>query len=349
MQDDTKLLNMMLEDQFNQKGLYHPGPYWEVYSSRTEKAIRADGLQNFRANSRIGKGYADTILMNPFDLSSLDSWKSKIYKKFIRLPLFKRYFIDPYVKHNEWHFQQTQRYKDLYYTNILGNWFSHFSKQYNTLPDTLVGNPQDKISIDNYRIGRSYLDSFLRIYNYSKVIDFSNVRSVFEIGGGFGAFAHTLLHLYPNIKKYIYLDIPPILYVGTQYLKHFYEDEVIDYLQTRELDSINFSPNNQREIIAICPWEIEKIEANVDLFWNSASFQEMTQDMVLNYSQHIEHMLIAYESKLCLYVYKSGKPEKTLMPKDVLRIIENNTSIVFKEFEPELEIINAHYFVGHKK
>ena len=247
------------------------------------------------------------------------------------------------------HFQQTQKYKDLYYTNILGNWFSQFSKQYNALPDTLVGNPQDTISINNYRIGRSYLASFLRVYNYSKVVDFSKVISVFEIGGGFGAFAHTLLHLYPNIKKYIYLDIPPILYVGTQYLKHFYEDDVIDYRQTRELNSINFSSNNQREIIAICPWEIEKIDTNVDLFWNSSSFQEMTQDMVLNYSKHIDRMLIDYESKLCLHMYKNWKPEKTLMPKELLGIVENNTSIVFEEFEPELEISNVHYFLGRKK
>ena len=29
--------------------------------------------------------------------------------------------------------------------------------------------------------------------------------------------------------------------------------------------------------------------------------------------------------------------------------IKNNTSIVFEEFKPELEISNAHYFVGYKK
>ena len=152
MQNDAKLLDMMLKDQLNQKDLFKPGPYWKEYSSRTAKAIRSDGLQNFRANHRIGKGYADTILMNPFDLSSFDSWKSKIYKSIIEFPFFKRHFIDPYIKHNEWHFQQVQRYKDLYYTNILGNWFSEFLDQHNPLPDTLVGNPQNTISINNYKI-----------------------------------------------------------------------------------------------------------------------------------------------------------------------------------------------------
>tara|TARA_S200000501_G_C20754630_1_gene713259 strand:- start:105 stop:1151 length:1047 start_codon:yes stop_codon:yes gene_type:complete len=348
MQNDVELLDLMLKDQLKQKGLYHPGPYWKGYSSRIAKAIRSEGLQNFRTNSRIGKGYADTVVMNPFDLSSLDSWKSKIHKSIIQLPFFSRRFIDPFVQLNERHFRQTQRYKSLYYTNIYGDWFSQFSKQH-SLPDTLVGNPQNRISINNYEMGESYLASFIRVYNYSKVVDFNKVKSIIEIGGGFGAFAHTLLHLYPNIKKYIYLDIPPILYVGTQYLKHFYKDEVIDYRRTRKLKNINFSSNDQREIIAICPWEIEKIDANIDLFWNSASFQEMTHDMVLNYSHHINRMLIDSDSKLCLYVYKSGKPENTLMPKKLLEIVENNTRIVFDEFEPELEIANAHYFLGRKK
>lgn len=348
MQDDIELLYIMLKDQLNQKGLYHPGPYWKGYSSRIAKAIGSEGLQNFRNNSRIGKGYADTVVMNPFDLSSLDSWKSKIYKGIIQLPFFSRRFIDPFVQLNERHFRQTQHYKNLYYTTIHGDWFSQFSKQHH-LPDTLIGNPQNRISINNYEMGESYLASFIRVYNYSKFVDFNKVRSIVEIGGGFGSFAHTLLHLYPNIKKYIYLDIPPILYVGTQYLKHFYEDEVMDYRRTRKLKNINFSSNDEREIIAICPWEIEKIDANIDLFWNSASFQEMTHDMVLNYSHHINRMLIGSESKLCLYVYKSGKPENTLMPKKLLEIVENNTRVVFDEFEPELEITNAHYFLGSKK
>ena len=348
MQNDPQLLDMMLQDQFKQKGLYHPGPYWKGYSSRVEMAIRSEGLQNFRANNRIGKGFADTLLINPFDLLSSDSWKTMVYKRIVGFPIIKRYIVGPYIKLNEFHFQQAQRYKNLYYTNTLENWFSLFSKQY-SLPDTLVGNPQDTISINNYKIGRSYLASFIRVHNFSKIIDFNKIESVFEIGGGFGSLCHTLLHFFPNIRKYLYLDIPPILYAGTQYLKHFFKGEVLDYRQTRKLSSIRFSENDTREIIAVCPWQIEKIDAEMDLFWNSASFQEMTKDMVVNYAKHIERMLKDKESRRCLYLYKGGDPEKTLIPKDLLGIITNNASVVFEEIEPELEIDNVHYFVGDKK
>jgi len=203
IENNTKLLNMMLKDQLNQEELYQPGPYWKGYVTRITKAIYVDGLHNFRANSRIGKGFADTIVINPFDLLSLDSWKSKIYKKIVQIPLFKRYFL-------------------LHTLNIL-NGIQAKLKNIKIFIWQMVFTVLKTVffTCNNYELGRSYLVSFLRVHNYSKVVDFSKVETVFEIGGGFGALCHTLLHLFSNIKKYLYLDIPPILYIATQYLKLF--------------------------------------------------------------------------------------------------------------------------------
>ncbi len=344
MKNNTPLLNMMLEDQLKEQDVYRPCAYWKEYSSRTANAIRSDGIENFRSNSRIGKGYADTALMDPFDLLSNMSWKHKIHKRVRTSSPVKKYLIDPYIKQNKRYFQEAQKYRDLYYTNILGEWFAQFSTEHD-LPDTLIGNPQNVVSIDGQKIGLVYLTSFLRIHNYSKSIDFSKVKSVFEIGGGFGAFAHTLLHLYPNIKKYAYLDIPPIVYVGTQYLKHFYPNNVIDYTQTRGMKKIRFSPDDKREIISLCPWQIQNLEADIDLFWNSASFQEMTRDVVRNYASHIGRLLNK-ESKICLMVYKKGNPDKTIIPKDILEIVENETSFSFEEYEIEMNINDDLHFIG---
>ena len=92
------------------------------------------------------------------------------------------------------------------------------------IPETTIGGlqPESIVKIDNYKISKFYLEKLARIHTFSKERDFTKIKTVFEIGGGFGANAHLLLNLYPNIKKYIYLDIAPMLYVGTQYLKHFY-------------------------------------------------------------------------------------------------------------------------------
>jgi len=152
----------------------------------------------------------------------------------------------------------------------------------------------------------------MRIYNFAQHIDFSSIRSVFEIGGGFGINAHLLLHLYPNIRKYLYMDIPPCLYIGTQYLRHFYNSDVCDYLQLRDQNRITFNQDDSRQIIAIAPWQIEKGNFDIDLFWNSSSFQEMSLESVDYYLQHIQRFMRNGGHQLaCLTAYKS-KSDKSL-------------------------------------
>jgi len=117
-------------------------------------------------------------------------------------------------------------------------------------------------------------------------VDLTKVKIVFEIGG-VGSNAHSLMSLYPNIKKYIYLDVAPMLYAGTQYLKHFYPREVKDYCATKNLKSISKEDNDEREIICIAPWQIEKLDGEIDLFWNASSFQEIPVIYLENYAKHM--------------------------------------------------------------
>ena len=84
-----------------------------------------------------------------------------------------------------------------------------------------------KVKVRGSWVGILYLDLLDQHDYQAKFIDFKRVRSVFEIGGGFGANIHLLLENYNNIRKVIYLDIPPNLYVGTQYLKAFFGDAVV--------------------------------------------------------------------------------------------------------------------------
>ena len=64
-----------------------------------------------------------------------------------------------------------------------------------------------------------------RVNKIAGIFDFNEIRSYFEIGGGFGANIHFLITNYPNIKKIIYLDAVPNIYVGTEYLKFHYKNK----------------------------------------------------------------------------------------------------------------------------
>ena len=86
-----------------------------------------------------------------------------------------------------------------------------------------------------------YLVMADRINNLSSLFNFRKMNSFFEIGGGFGANIHFLLTNYPNIKKVIYLDTVPNIYVGTEYLRFHYKEKVRDYTSTKKLYEICFS------------------------------------------------------------------------------------------------------------
>ena len=345
MRDDLELLNLMVADQDQQVGHYHPGEYWSNNCMRIVEAIRKDGLVDFRANSSIGKGYADTVLIDPFDLNTFSNLKGKIHKCILSFSFVERYLLSPFRNRVRCHFNEARRFRSLYYTEILGEWFAEFSKKYD-LPDTLVANPQDTVEINGEKIGMCYLVAFLRLHNFSKRIDFAKAENAMEIGGGFGAWAHTLMHCFPNIKKYVYLDIPLMLYVGTQYLRNFFDNEVVDYAQTRDLEKISFAQG--REIITICPWQINKLEGQIDLFFNSASFQEMSEDIVLNYSQNLKPLLHE-KSEICLCEYNSDKTEEIIIPQRLNEIVSSGAGVTFSQLPSEFEIYDIDYYIGKMK
>ena len=346
MQNNTQLLDVMLNDQNQKQDIYKPGPYWQGYTARTKETICREGLENFRSNARIGKGYADIVQTDPFELVANDTLMHKIHKMIRTAPPVKKYFVNAYLEQVQRQRNQTYKYRDMYYTEILGDWFAEFSKKH-SLPDALVGNPNDVVSINGYKMGTSYLASYLKIHNYSQRVDFSKITSFFEIGGGFGSFAHALMHLYPNITKYVYLDIPPILYVGTQYLKHFYPENVLDYEHTRSLEKLSFSSDDKREIMAICPWQISKLDVSIDMFWNCGSFEEMTADIVNNYASHV-FPAMKKDGQVCLVANQREK-SGVLQATDIVEIFEKNGFSNFENFAPDLETNDNKYYLGTKK
>ena len=58
----------------------------------------------------------------------------------------------------------------------------------------------------------------------------------------------------------------------------------MDYSHTRRLDAIHFAKDDRIEILAIAPWQIEKLDLSVDVVYNAHSFVEMPQAVVSNYA-----------------------------------------------------------------
>ena len=163
-----------------------------------------------------------------------------------------------------------------------------------------------------------------RINKLSSKFDFGLTKTFFEIGGGFGSNIHFLITNFPNIKKIIYLDIVPNIYVGTEYLKYHFKENVIDYLQVKDKDEIKFSDNDDLEIICIPPWLIEKVKVEIDHFHNAASFVEMPEKIVKNYIKYVNKFKT---KQISLMSYDDFDPKTTFDPNLLSNFFDNKLII----------------------
>jgi len=170
-----------------------------------------------------------------------------------------------------------------------------------------------------------------------------------KLGGGFGANIHLLLENYKNIRKVLYLDIPPNLYVGTQYLKAFYGKAVFDYKALAHLDSIKFSTDDNIEIFCIAPWQIEKFQSEVDIFMNSNSFVEMPRNVVKNYVDKFNRFPGSENAAVALSTYSNFDLNTTFHPNELPKFFYNKEFESFEKYYLLNSSIKNIYFLSSGK
>ena len=277
------LLDRLIKDEKkNNKSLYSSGSYWDYKNKKTFKEIKKNGIQNFRGlTAGIGTSFADNIVL---DIRNELNTKGKIVSKIFSLPFIKRIFnsqlnitknhIDDYIKNISIVYKNNKNVQNL------ANKFK--------FENTTEFGCLSKFELNQKEYSIHYLNMADRINKLSENFDFRKIESFFEIGGGFGANIHFLLTNFPNIKKVVYLDIVPNIFVGTEYLKFHFGKIVKDYNYFINQENITFEDNDKTEIICIPPWEIEKLEVNIDHFHNAASFVEMPDHVIKNYVKFIK-------------------------------------------------------------
>lgn len=347
MQNNPLLLKQMLDDQEHQTSLYRPGRYWRPYQKRIVAELNAHGLVDFRRQPGISKGYSDVLVRNPFAGNwPAASLKFRLLKILLSLPVL-RTIRAGYEKVINLHIKRALKFQNLYFQARFPNGIEPLLSG-RSLPDTLHGGSENEILLDGKSHAAIYIRYLLEMQAFDRHgADLSRARSAMEIGGGFGGFMHLLLTQYPNIKKVIYVDIPPVIYVATQYLKHFFGAAVYDYSQTRLDQRLAFKADDSLEIFCLCPWQIERLaDSNIDTFFNIASFSEMSVEIVQNYARHLRR-LVAVDGKLCLFLNKGEETAKGTTPaSEILQSFKPEFS--FSSFEPNDPVIRAKYWIGSR-
>jgi putative sugar O-methyltransferase len=319
LKDDFELFDIMLNDSKDQPSLYRPGPYWATKANNAANEIKRCGIGDFRGSKNaIGLSYADNLFVdirNSYNHGfkrRLARWVANTY------PL--RIIYDAQIR---W----TESYANtsiVYAQEILNlkEKTRELLKKYN-VPYSLLGKCLTKATIDGQDLSVHYLTLLEQQDNIASRINFNEAKSIFEIGGGFGANIHLLLENYKNIRKVLYLDIPPNLYVGTQYLKAFYGTAVFDYRTLKHLDSIKFSADDNIEIFCIAPWQIGKFESAIDIFMNSHSFVEMSNDIVNNYVDNFKKFPESTNAAVALTAYDDYDLSVTLHPEELPKFFKD--------------------------
>jgi putative sugar O-methyltransferase len=306
--DDPTLLDLMIADEEGQNPLYKAGPFWKSMADDARAQIRQKGLIDFRgSSSTIGWGFADNVFQDVRVKYSRQ--KASLIDRLVeKTAAYKRLAVLFDEQVNLARTYETWA-REAAYAKILRNPRSEMLLEQYSLNDTTDFGCVDKLTIGEKTVSRHYLKLLDQHDATTENIDYNKATTVFEIGGGFGINAHILIENYPNIRKFIYLDIAPNLYVGTQYLKSFYGDSVRDYRQTRTAEMLEFSPNDTLEILAITPWQIEMVRASVDIFLNAHSFAEIPENAVSNYAQHAMSLMHP-DSQIALSTYEcpEGSP-----------------------------------------
>lgn len=273
VEEDHPLLERMLEDTRSAPAIYQPTNYWAVYEKRFLPELRRWGLRDFatRRNSVLSSfGGTDLFPDYGANLKGLFSCLNPLLNRV--LPLRLPYDMRPDdIKRAV--FDQVA---------LLGEkWGARPLEALEIFP---AGNPSDLVC----RNGKAYPTSVLRYYlEYAyccRFIDFDRVSILVELGSGAGRQAEVVKRLHHHVTLLLF-DIPPQLYVAEQVLKAIFPGEVVSYRQTREITSLaGIARTGRGKIHILGNWQFPLLrELPFDLFWNSASFQEMEPDVAAHY------------------------------------------------------------------
>jgi len=293
--DDKDLLNLMLKDNELVDPLYKSTKLWKDGEKPFIDELKNNSLLNFRKKDLpILKYFSDRDLL-PVTMLYV---KSKgIVNKII-------YFILKSTKKNKkldrCVSSLTTKYSGVTMMDInmlcykLAEAYgkSNNAKPIDKISASLVGNPENVFRVD----GRPYTLSIL--YYYCQYVyccgfmNFNSVKSLTELGGGFGKQIELFKKIFPNMTFYLF-DIIPTLYICEQYLKSVFPDSVVSYRETRNMKTI--PKNIQGKIFIFGSWKMAELKnLSYDMFFNSASLQEVEPNEVLNYLKLVNQQTNKY-------------------------------------------------------
>ncbi|TGN18792.1 putative sugar O-methyltransferase [Leptospira idonii] len=278
----------MLEELEKAPEIYRPTNYWYLHQKVFLNELSKTGLFDFR---RRKYSILETFGATDYDFKNgaIDVRANKYFNnRYVRSLPFWAKFIEFINRKLNLAFPIIPAY-NIDYSQlkvILWERVDLLAKKIKAKPlasfsSSLIGNPEDVISVDGKNYTLTVLYYYLRYLFCQKNIDLSKVKVIAELGSGAGKQVEVLKKLYPDMI-FLLFDIPPQLYVSQTYLSTLFPNDVVPFQDTLSMDNIDLAKKGK--IYFFGNWKFPILKNHkIDLFWNAASFQEMEPDVVSNY------------------------------------------------------------------
>jgi putative sugar O-methyltransferase len=149
----------------------------------------------------------------------------------------------------------------------------------------LFGNPTDLFQIDGKKYTMQFLNFYLRYCFAQSYLNLKGDETIVELGSGSGFQIEILKKIHPGLTI-ICFDLPSPLFLGEQYLKNVFPDQVFSADQALDIQSLDELPKGK--ICFLGNWQFPLLkDTQWDVFWNAASFGEMEPHIVENYLSYV--------------------------------------------------------------
>jgi len=282
--DDPALLKQMLDDQDKCDNLYKPTNYWAHYEKQFLPELRRYGLRDFRrrrASVLNSFGATDLKLNAQIEFQPRIRGRSKV-TKYLNTVFSELPFVS--LTGSPINFDDVTLY---FYSRVKAK-FDALKLNLDMCPTSRFGNPEDLLEVNEGLWSREHLQYCSMFADATRYISFYERSTICELGPGMGRNIEVMAHLLPG-ATFLVFDIAPQLYVSNSYLQAVFGSRVIPY---RDAVSLKPGPDQIKGQIIIMPsWKVpEWASCKIDVFWNSASFQEMEPEVVRNYLGLVSQM-----------------------------------------------------------
>lgn len=302
-----------IRDMFDEFPRYRkeilPSRYWEELNRKNLRQLTENKYENFKRT--IARNYF-TWIINPFDEQLRFLMREAGYLQSLRyLSAAMTAPLHPPLKR-----------KHTFYYNTLTNLLWDYVEKHDPekllmrLSEPREGNPPE-ISRDGRLISQDLANAVLEYQAIlHPALDRREVRTIMELGPGYGRTAYVFLTLQPGCR-YVLVDIPPALYVAQRYLSAIFGDRRIFRFRSFDRYEDVRTELSAADIAFLTPNQLEFLpDKSVDLFLNISSLHEMRMDQIRYYFGEIDRLTRKY------FYYKQWKD--TVIPFENERITESD-------------------------